>query len=280
MREADCRDHPRSPRFPAITLRYDYSIHRDAKRSCCPIRISATSGTHHHPILDREDIREVAGNRGFLLGTRCQQWAVHGRVPGLYPTAELQYSAAGELAAAATGRLAIWYRRQWYRRAWPAQHDWSRLTLGDVEDDRPRRKTGGFPFAHDGSELRSQHSAMAACRGLTDGLLHSIAQAGQLQPGVWSTKLPTTSPRALAGHLEASGQRAPDRALAKEEEEELLSSSHHLIMPTRMRPGSSHAAPRPLPTLALALALPTRLSRRAGASGRQLLVSITPQRQQ
>ena len=254
-------------------------------------------GTHHRPILDREDIREVAGNRGFLLGTRCQQWAVHGRVPGLYPTAELQYSAAGELAAAATGRLAIGNRRQWYRRAWPAQHDWSRLTLGDVEDDRPRRKTGGFPFAHDGSELRSQHSAMAACRGLTDGLLHSIAQAGQLQPGVWSTKLPTTSPRALAGHLEASvgregskqgpserrrrrRRRSPGSSKGQGAAHRIVSSSHHLIMPTRMRPGSSHAAPRPLPTLALALALPTRLSRRAGASGRQLLVSITPQRKQ
>lgn len=193
-------------------------------------------GTHHRPILDREDIREVAGNRGFSLGTRCQQWAVHGRVPGSYPTAESQYSTAGELAAAATGRLAIGYRRQWYRRAWHAQHDWSRLTLGDVEDDRPRRMTGGFPFAHDGSELRSQHSAMAACRGLTDGLLHSIAQAGQLQPGVWSTKLPTTSPRALAGHAEASGQRAPDRAPARGGgggAAFIASSSHH---------ANSHAA--------------------------------------
>lgn len=278
MREADCRDHPRSPRYPAITSRYDYSIHRDAKRRCCSIRISATSGTHHHPILDREDIREVAGNRGFLLGTRCQQWAVHGRVPGLYPTAELQYSAAGELAAAATGRLAIGNRRQWYRRAWPAQHDWSRLTLGDVEDDRPRRKTGGFPFAHDGSELRSQHSAMAACRGLTDGLLHSIAQAGQLQPGVWSTRLPTTSPRALAGHLEASGQRAPGRALARGGGGAafIVSSSHHANSHAAwLEPRCSFSSP-PHARTGTAYCL----SRRAGASGRQLLVSITPQRQQ
>ena len=79
-----------------------------------------------------------------------------------------QECAAGELAAAATGRVAVRCTRQWYRRAWPAQHDWSRLTLDDVEDDRPRRETGGFPFAGDGSELRSQHSAVEACRGLTD----------------------------------------------------------------------------------------------------------------
>lgn len=218
------------------------------------------------------------GIEGFSLGTRCQQWAVHGRVPGLYPTAELQYSAAGELAAAATGRLAIGNRRQWYRRAWPAQHDWSRLTLGDVEDDRPRRKTGGFPFAHDGSELRSQHSAMAACRGLTDGLLHSIAQAGQLQPGVWSTRLPTTSPRALAGHLEASGQRAPGRALARGGGGAafIVSSSHHANSHAAwLEPRCSFSSP-PHARTGTAYCL----SRRAGASGRQLLVSITPQRQQ
>ena len=184
-------------------------------------------------------------------------------MPGLYPTADLQYSTAGELAAAATGRLAIWYRRQWYRRAWPAQHDWTRLTLSEVEDDRPRRKTGGFPFAHGRSELRSQHPAMAACRGLTDGLLHSITQAGRLQPGVRSTRLPTTSPRALAGHLEASGQRATSRALARggggggggalgapRDMAPPISASHHLIIRTRIRAGLAGLEPRcsPLPS--------------------------------
>ena len=190
---------------------------------------------------------------------------------GLHPTADLQYSAAGELAAAATGRLAIWYRRQWYRRAWPAQHDWTRLTLSEVEADRPRRKTGGFPFAHDGSELRSQHSAMAACRGLTDGLLHSIAQAGRLQPGVWSTRLPTTSPRALAGRLEASvgregskqgpserrrrrGRRSPGSSKGHGAAHLSVSSSHHPYShPSWARWARATLLSSPIPTLALAL---------------------------
>jgi hypothetical protein len=156
----------------------------------------------------------------------------------------VQYCAAGEAAAAATGRLAKRYRRQWYRRAWLAQHDWSKLTLGDVEDDRPRQEPGGFPFANYGSELRSQHSAMAACRGLTGGLLHSIAQAGWLQPGVWSTR---TSPCALARHWRPVGNRArrnrARRALARggalRDMAPPMASSHHLIIqsiPTRIRP--------------------------------------------
>ena len=190
-------------RYPVVTSRYDERIHRDAEPRRCLIQISVASGTDHRPLLDLENIREVAGNRGFFPGAHCQRRAVHGRVPGLPPAAEWQYSTAGELAAAATGRLAIEYRRQWYRRARPAQHDWSRLTLGHVEDDRPRRKKGSIPFANDGSELRPQ---TAACRGLTDGLLHSIAQAGQAfgRRGL-RVRLPTTSPRGLAGHLEASG---------------------------------------------------------------------------
>ena len=182
MREIELPRSLTSPRCSVIKLRYGYSIHRGilnagAARSDC----RSHPGTHHRPRLDREDTRCRCESR-CCLGARCQQWATHGRVPGLRTTAMVQYCTTGEPAAAATGRLPKRCRRQWYRRAWPAQHDWSRLTLGDVEDDRPRRETGGFPFASDGSELRSQHSAMATCRGLTDGLLHSIAQAGRLQP--------------------------------------------------------------------------------------------------
>ena len=135
---------------------------------------------------------------------------------------------------------------------------------------------------------------MAAYRGLTDGLLHSIAQAGWLQPGVWSTRLPTTSPRALAGHLEASGQRATSRALARggggggggalgapRDRAPPISSSHHLIIRTRIRAGLAGLEPRSSPIHPHArTGTAYCLSRRAGASGRQLRVSITPQREQ
>lgn len=71
--------------------------------------------------------------------------------------------------------MAVRCRRQWYRRAWAAQHDWSRLALGDVEDGRAWSGAAGFPLAGRRSELRSQ-----LWQG-SHGLLHSIAQAGRLQ---------------------------------------------------------------------------------------------------